>query len=74
MSVQDIEQAISALDRVMLRHIYRFVGARLQSEEAEDQPVPYERIAHLAGVFDDAPTDLSSNKRYLEGLGQSSVV
>ena len=38
-----------------------------------DVSTPYERIAHLAGVLKDGPTDLSTNKRYLEGLGESSM-
>ncbi len=37
------------------------------------EPVPYERIAHLAGVLKGGPHDLASNKRYLEGLGERSM-
>ncbi len=36
------------------------------------EPVPYSRIAHLAGVLEGGPPDLSTNKRYLEGLGRPS--
>lgn len=73
MSVQEIERAIPALGAEALRRLQALVEAQLRLEAEADEPVPYERIAHLAGVFGDAPADLSSNKRYLEGLGQRSV-
>jgi hypothetical protein len=38
-----------------------------------NRPTPYDRIAHLAGVLKDGPADLSTNKQYLEGLGERSM-
>ncbi len=39
-----------------------------------DEPVQpgsvFERVAHLCGIIEDGPPDLSSNPRYLEGFGE----
>lgn len=70
MTLQEIEHAILELSAVELRRLRVLIRARLRQETEE---VPYKSVAQLAGIVDDAPTDLSSNKQYLEGLGRSSV-
>ena len=39
----------------------------------EFESVPFERIAHLAGIVKGGPPDLASNKDYLKGLGDRSM-
>ncbi len=36
------------------------------------EPVPFERIKHLAGILE-GPGDLSTNPNYMEGFGRSSL-
>lgn len=79
MSIQEIERAIATVPLEEARRLRRLLDRRLAQEgarpeeAAEYEPVPYERIAHLSGVFKGGPTDLASNKRYLEGLGERSM-
>lgn len=52
---------------------------RIEAEEATNQAegdepsVSYDRIKHLAGSVKGGPPDLATNKKYLEGLGESSM-
>ena len=84
MSIQDIEAAVSKLPPDQLQAFFSWVD-RFRSEKTppslsgdggtiiEQETVPYERIAHLAGIIDAGPSDLASNKKYLDGLGESSM-
>ena len=44
----------------------------LPEETKADPSAPYERIKHLAGIFD-GPGDLSTNPKYMEGFGEKSM-
>ncbi|GAB5534700.1 MAG: hypothetical protein Rubg2KO_09490 [Rubricoccaceae bacterium] len=41
--------------------------------EWEASTARFEDVAHLAGAAKGGPPDLSSNKRYMEGFGESSL-
>ena len=54
--------------------------ARIEAEEIVHQPEgddpfvsAYEVSKHLAGSIKDGPSDLATNRKYLEGLGESSM-
>ncbi len=44
-----------------------------QKQDSDTPSVPYDRIKHLAGSVKGGPPDLATNKKYLEGLGESSM-
>ena len=52
--------------------------ARIEAEEVQQQEsevletIPFERIEHLLGVFE-GPGDLSTNPKYMDGFGESSL-
>lgn len=84
MSIQEIEHAIAQLPRAQRAELV----ARLNRQDAggdgafaesaasshrEVVSVPYERIAHLAGIIKGGPNDLASNKTYLSDLGHGSI-
>lgn len=76
----DIERLAHQQDTTQKEAILEAVRETLKPERPEEKirPKPgsfMERIEHLAGCIDDpkAPTDLSTNKKYLEDLGQSSM-
>ncbi len=81
---QAMQQFIQRLERlpaaVQDRYIRRFskeLDADLPGEQEapseETGRVPFERIKHLAGIIEGGPSDASTNKKYLEGLGESSM-
>ena len=54
--------------------------ARIEEEETTHQPEAdepfvsaYKVSQHLAGSIKGGPSDLATNKKYLEGLGESSM-
>ena len=53
--------------------------ARIEAEEAQQQEndtpfvSAYDVSKHLAGSIKGGPLDLATNKKYLEGLGESSM-
>lgn len=71
MSIQEIKEAVGAMPPKERAAFFDWVDS--VRETPEPAPVPYERIAHLAGIHKGGPRDLSTNKRYLEGLGESSL-
>ena len=80
---QAMQQFIKRLVRlpaaVQDRYIQRFSKELDEDLSAEEIPseererVPFERIKHLAGIIEGGPSDASTNKKYLEGLGESSM-
>ncbi len=79
---QRLETAIkraSRLPETVQDAIADEVLARVEAEEEAQQQdsdtpsVPYDRIKHLAGSVKGGPSDLATNKKYLEGLGESSM-
>lgn len=81
---QAMQQFIQRLERlpaaVQDRYIRRF-SKELEEDMRADQETPsgeprrvtFEDIKHLAGVIEGGPADASTNKKYLEGLGESSM-
>ena len=51
-------------------YVREAVEQRLAQEERDPEASLFERIQHLVGCAKGAPRDLSTNKRYLEGLGK----
>ena len=43
-----------------------------QKQDSDTPSVPYDRIKHLLGVFE-GPGDLSTNPKYRDGFGESSL-
>ena len=81
---QAMQQFIRRLERlpaaVQDRYIRRFSkeleeGLPAEQETPSEQigRVPFERVKHLAGIIEGGPSDASTNKKYLEGLGESSM-
>ena len=84
MSLQEIETAIAKLSPDELRAFSAWFAEFLatgdgSSAQTQDRPsakpgsVSFERIEDLAGSVKGGPPDLASNKKYLEGLGESSM-
>ena len=85
MSIQELEAAARALPLDQARHLQRVLDERLGEDAGGDgaplpkktpkeyEPVPYERIAHLAGIVSSGRGDLASNKEYLRDLGKNSL-
>ena len=81
---QAMQQFIQRLERlpaaVQDRYIRRFskeleeaLPAEQEAPSGETAHVPFERIKHLMGILEGGPSDASTNKKYLEGLGESSM-
>ena len=84
MSLQEIETAVAKLSPNKLRAFSAWFAEFLaagdgESAQTREKPpvepgsVPFRRIADLAGSVKGGPPDLASNKKYLEGLGESSM-
>ena len=81
---QAMQQLIRRLERlpaaIQDRYIRRF-SKELEEELSAEQKVPseetgrvpFERVKPLAGIIEGGPSDASTNKKYLEGLGESSM-
>ncbi len=81
---QAMQQFIKRLERlpeaVQDRYIQRF-SKELEEGMLEDRDTPseeprrvsFEDIKHLMGILKGGPSDASTNKKYLEGLGESSM-
>ena len=81
---QAMQQLIRRLERlpaaIQDRYIRRFskeleeeLSAEQEAPSEETGRVPFERVKHLAGIFEGGPSDASTNKKYLEGFGESSM-
>ena len=81
---QAMQQLIRRLERlpaaIQDRYIRRFskeleeeLSAEQEAPSEETGPVPFERVKHLAGIIEGGPSDASTNKKYLEGFGESSM-
>ena len=77
MSVQEILTAINQLPEAERQQVRDALNHQQKSsaearELPEFEPVPFERIKHLAGSYE-GPGDLSTNPKHMEGFGQSSL-
>ncbi len=81
---QAMQQLIRRLERlpaaIQDRYIRRFskeveqeLSAEQKAPSEETGRVPFERVKHLAGIIEGGPSDASTHKKYLEGLGESSM-
>jgi len=75
MSVHEIQETIVALSPAEREALFVwFARLRVQVEQQDHgNPTAHELGQHLAGIIDDGPGDLATNKRYLEGLGERSM-
>ena len=74
----------AAGQQAALREIKKII-ARIEADEQaqheageaapskESDSVSFEDIKHLMGILEGGPSDASTNKKYLEGLGESSL-
>ena len=72
MSVEEILTAITELPEGERRKVYVELEAKRRSDPAA-QLSAHDRAKHLIGSIE-GPSDLSTNKAYLEGLGESSLL
>ena len=70
MSVEEILTAITELPEGERRKVYKLEAKRRSDPAA--QLSAHDRAKHLIGSIE-GPSDLSTNKAYLEGLGESSL-
>lgn len=80
---QVMQRLIDRLERLPAamqdRYAHRFLG-ELEAEIGRTDPqenlpeaqTPYDRIRHLSGILE-GPGDLSTNPKYMEGFGESSM-
>ena len=71
MSATEILDAISELPEDERRKVYVGLEARRRDDPAA-QLSAHDRAKHLIGSIE-GPSDLSTNKAYMEGFGESSL-
>ena len=77
MSIQEILAVIDQLPPEQRQEVRDALNRQQKSsaearELAEFEPVPFERIKHLAGSYE-GPGDLSTNPKYMQDFGKSSL-
>jgi hypothetical protein len=69
-TLPDVEAAADALPLLQQRELLRHLLAKLAEPAVPPGKSLHDRMQDLCGVVDSGLTDLSTNKRYLDGLGR----
>ena len=76
MSVQEIKEAVAGMPPDELAEFAAWLDRYREREtggtEPPEKPVTFEDIKHLAGIGE-GPGDLSTNPKYMDDFGQSSL-